>query len=418
MDHPHVARLLDVYETDDHISLVTECMDGGELFDRVMQVKRFSERKAADATRQMLLALNYLHSHGMVHRDLKLENFLFDLQGSNHLKMIDFGFSKFLDPKARMKTSCGTLAYVAPEVLKRNYTSQCDLWSMGVIVFVLLSGHMPFHGNSDEQIREIKAGHFIMKADHWSNVSKTGKEFTKALLHLDPHTRLTASAALEHQWLQKSFQEATPQLEPSVLAALRCWAFAPKLQRACMSMMAWSLTNTHHAQVREHFLALDKDNDGVISFEEVQKALKRSGSSGTFSDNSFFDMEQVAYEIRYSDFLAAMVSSHLDVDDDVLRSTFRKFDTRGCGFVSAGDLRNVLGGSFEGEDVEALLREADAKCDGTLDYEEFAEYIQSSRAILMERREIEFSHSFFDQRHESVGAYDPKDVNHACCVLQ
>jgi len=169
MDHPHVARLLDVYESDHHISLVMECMEGGELFDRVN--KRFTEPAAADATRQMLLALHYLHSHGIVHRDLKLENFLYDSTQGDHLKMIDFGFSKFSDSRGRMKTSCGTLAYVAPEVLKKNYNLQCDLWSMGVIVFCLLSGHMPFHGDSEEQMLDIKKAKYAFKPQHWHHVS-------------------------------------------------------------------------------------------------------------------------------------------------------------------------------------------------------------------------------------------------------
>merc|ERR1712232_355012 len=121
MDHPQVARLLDAYETDSQINLVMECMEGGELFDRVCKQQGFSEQNSADAARQMLLALHYVHSHGMVHRDLKLENFLFDDKDSKHLKMIDFGFSKHLrSSEGRMKTSCGTLAYVAPEVLKRS----------------------------------------------------------------------------------------------------------------------------------------------------------------------------------------------------------------------------------------------------------------------------------------------------------
>merc|ERR1719359_1631643 len=105
-----------------------ECMAGGELFDRITSLKRFEEKDAAEATKQMLLAVNYVHSHGIVHRDLKLENFLYDTEGSTHLKLIDFGFSKFFNSKERMHTSCGTLAYVAPEVLGKSYTSQCDMW--------------------------------------------------------------------------------------------------------------------------------------------------------------------------------------------------------------------------------------------------------------------------------------------------
>merc|ERR1719265_396241 len=110
--------------------LVMECMEGGELFDRVAELKRFGERNAADALWQMLLALNYIHSHDIVHRDLKLENFLYDKKGSTHLKLIDFGFSKIWESNIKMKMSCGPLSYVAQEVLRKAYTSQCDLWSL------------------------------------------------------------------------------------------------------------------------------------------------------------------------------------------------------------------------------------------------------------------------------------------------
>merc|ERR1719253_1495711 len=144
MDHPHVTRLYDVFESEDQLHLVMECMEGGELFDRVTELKRFGESDAADAVYQMLLALNYIHSHGIVHRDLKLENFLYDKPGSSHLKLIDFGFSKIWDPNVKMHVSCGTLSYVAPEVLDKDYRSQCDLWSLGVVTFIILAGYMPF----------------------------------------------------------------------------------------------------------------------------------------------------------------------------------------------------------------------------------------------------------------------------------
>lgn len=139
MDHPHVARLFDVYDAKNKLYLVMECMEGGELFDRVTEKKRFSEADAAEGVGQMLLAINYLHSHGIVHRDLKLENFLYDWKESDHLKLIDFGFSKVWDPSVKMQHSCGTLSYVAPEVLAESYTSQCDMWSLGVITFILLA---------------------------------------------------------------------------------------------------------------------------------------------------------------------------------------------------------------------------------------------------------------------------------------
>merc|ERR1719221_439021 len=148
-----------------------ECMEGGELFDRISELKRFGEPDAADAMWQMLLSLNYIHSHGIVHRDIKLENFLYDQKNSDHLKLIDFGFSKMWDPNIKMRISCGTLSYIAPEVLGKCYTSQCDMWSLGVIVFILLAGYMPFSGSEEQQVKNITQGNYKMKTERWHNVS-------------------------------------------------------------------------------------------------------------------------------------------------------------------------------------------------------------------------------------------------------
>ncbi|CAJ1436781.1 unnamed protein product [Effrenium voratum] len=124
---------------------------------------------------QMLLAVNYIHLHG-VHRDIKLENFLYEAKDSDHLKLIDFGFSKIWQPNTTMAVSCGTLAYVAPEVLEKSYTSQCDLWSLGVVAFVLLFGYMPFSGAESKQIRDIKEGNFTRKQVIWGKASQGAKD--------------------------------------------------------------------------------------------------------------------------------------------------------------------------------------------------------------------------------------------------
>jgi len=382
MDHPHVARLLDVYESSDSISLVMEHMEGGELFNRLLEAKQFSEDVAADATRQMLLAVNYLHSNGIVHRDLKLENFLYESTGSRHLKMIDFGFSKFCGADTRLRTTCGTLAYVAPEVLNGAYTSQCDLWSMGVLVFALLSGRMPFHA----EISSIKKGEYDCSNEYWWNVSSVAVDFVKALLVVDPAKRLTAREALEHRWLKHSFHESCPPCDTSVLASLRSWVVTPKLRRACMSVMAWSATNRHHAQVREHFLALDRNHDGKVSLHELKEAFAKDGCGSDEEINRTFDMlAQDHLDIHYSDFLAAMLGSHVEVEDDLLHATFRKFDKNGLGSLhgdsspglDAEDLMNILGANFDGADMDMLVYQGDLNGDGKLDFDEFAQYVRS-----------------------------------------
>mmetsp|Transcript_120651 Transcript_120651/g.232833 ORF Transcript_120651/g.232833 Transcript_120651/m.232833 type:complete len:533 (-) Transcript_120651:580-2178(-) len=386
MDHPHVARLLDVYEDEQKISLVMECVEGGELFDRVIKDKRFPEPGAAHAMRQMLLAVQYIHSHGIVHRDLKLENFLYDLETSDHLKMIDFGFSKFLVKSSRMKTTCGTTAYVAPEVLKRSYTSQCDLWSMGVIGFVLLSGHMPFYGDSEHKLKAIKNGRYKFKEEHWKIVSNSGREFIKALLHMDPAKRLTAKTALEHKWIFSHCGKSDIcKIDSSVVNSIVSWINAPKLERACLSMVSWSLTNSQHALVRDYFVALDRDHDGMIKWTELKDAI--ADSKGKLDDEKKNEVLEILdgnpeKSLNYSDFLAAMTYSHINLDEATMRSAFRRFDTDTSGKMSVDSFALFLGNNFEGEDLGALVRQAGAVGpDGKMGYTQFARVSREGTAM-------------------------------------
>jgi calcium-dependent protein kinase len=177
MDHSHIARLFDVFETWDHKDLVIEYLAGGELFDRVTQRKNFSEEDACHALCQMLLAVDYMHSHGIVHRDLKLENWVYEEQHGNHLKLIDFGFSVFWTPgSADLTKCCGTIGYCAPEVFDKSYTSQCDMWSLGVIGFILLSGKMPFFGSEHKMITSIQACRYDMNSGRWGSISQETKK--------------------------------------------------------------------------------------------------------------------------------------------------------------------------------------------------------------------------------------------------
>merc|ERR1719160_645836 len=154
-----------------------ECCSGGDVYERLKVARQFSEPTSAKLAQQMLLAVHYLHRHGIAHRDIKLENFVYDKPGSDLIKLIDFGFSRFCEsssPKLqRMRTSCGTLTYVAPEVLKKEYTIQCDMWSLGVTVYIMVSGTLPFHGDRPSSVKgRIAAGSFRMKSERWSTVSK------------------------------------------------------------------------------------------------------------------------------------------------------------------------------------------------------------------------------------------------------
>lgn len=376
MDHPHVTRLYEVYEGEDFLHLVMECMEGGELFDRVIELKIFNETLAAEAVNQMLLALNYIHSHGIVHRDIKLENFLYDKKGSNHLKLIDFGFSKMGGANTKMQASCGTLAYVAPEVLLKSYDKQCDLWSLGVIAFILLSGYMPFSGSDAVQTKNISEGKFVMKPDRWGRVSEEGQSFILGLLQVDPTKRLTAAQALEHTWV-KDREKKHHEVDHGIADALRSFGQASKFRRCCMEMMAWSLTNEERSQVRDAFIAMDETKQGTITLVELRKVLEdKFDIPGEEVHNIFQALDQNQdEEIHYSDFLAAMVGCRIQMHDDHLKSAFKRFDKDNTGYISVENLYEVLGDSYDGESIESLLSEADLLSDGRISYPEFVSYL-------------------------------------------
>jgi len=207
-DHPNIVKMYAVYETETHLFLVLELLTGGELFDRIIQKGHYSEDDAKTLSITLLKATKYLHQQGIAHRDLKPENILLkDESEESAIKITDFGLSKiFADDLAGevvMKTACGTPGYVAPEVLTHElYSEQVDMWSIGVIVYILLCGFPPFYGDNDAQMfKKIKAGQYRFLAPYWDPISAEAKDFVSKLLTVDPKKRLNSTDALKHPWI-------------------------------------------------------------------------------------------------------------------------------------------------------------------------------------------------------------------------
>jgi calcium/calmodulin-dependent protein kinase I len=218
-DHPNVVKMHACYETEKVLYLVLELLTGGELFDCIIAKGHYSEADARNVTITLLDAIKYLHSRGVAHRDLKPENILLkDSSNAAAVKITDFGLSKiFADDLAGeviMKTACGTPGYVAPEVLtSKSYSSQVDLWSVGVIVYVLLCGFPPFYGENDAQMfKKIKAGSYKFLSPYWDPISADAKDFVSKLLVVDPTKRMTAAEALDHRWLGRTSSVSTKNL--------------------------------------------------------------------------------------------------------------------------------------------------------------------------------------------------------------
>nr|XP_041566865.1 calcium/calmodulin-dependent protein kinase type IV-like isoform X1 [Taeniopygia guttata] len=205
LSHPNIIKLKEIFETPSEIALVLELVTGGELFDRIVERGFYSERDAAHVVKQILEAVSYLHQNGVVHRDLKPENLLYaDLSPEAPLKIGDFGLSKILDEQDTMKTVCGTPGYCAPEILHGGpYGPEVDMWSVGVITYILLCGFEPFFDPRGDQYMygRILTCDYEFVSPWWDEVSPNAKDLVRKLIVLDPQKRLTVQQALEHPWV-------------------------------------------------------------------------------------------------------------------------------------------------------------------------------------------------------------------------
>lgn len=383
VDYPHIAQLNDVYESESHLHLVMERLEGEELFHRMSGTGSLDERSAADIVRQMLLVFGYLQGHGISHGDVKLESFLFDQKGSAHLKLIDFGIHG-ADGRASVRR-------IEP-ALPRGDADQCEMFNVGVIAYMLLSGTAPFRNASRAEMWNVSTGAYHTTSESWRRSSPQAKQLVRMLMHTDPKARLIAQDALANPWLAGSGTVGSPGVALSVVESLRAFPQLPKLQRCCLFMMAQVLTNEEQAVMREQFLSLNKSHQGAISMTELQGAMSRlTGCSdpevlsvlsamSVLRGSSESQVGDAALEMRYSEFLAAVLPAHVRFGDDLLRAAFHKFDANDAGSISSHDLRNVLGDTLEGHSVDALAREAGLTLGtgGAIQYPEFAAFIRRS----------------------------------------
>ncbi|XP_078418142.1 ribosomal protein S6 kinase alpha-5 isoform X2 [Cetorhinus maximus] len=229
--HPNIVKLHDVHHDQLHTFLVMELLKGGELLERIRKKKHFSETEASHIMRKLVSAVSHMHDVGVVHRDLKPENLLYaDDSDSTEIKVIDFGFARLKPPDNQpLKTPCFTLHYAAPELLKDDgYDESCDLWSLGVILYTMLSGKVPFQceektltsTSAEEIMTKIKQGDFSFEGEAWRNVSQEAKELIQGLLTVDPNKRIKMSSLRFNEWLQDSSQlSSNPLMTPDILGS-------------------------------------------------------------------------------------------------------------------------------------------------------------------------------------------------------
>jgi calcium-dependent protein kinase len=378
--HPNVVSLKDTYEDDNAVHLVMELCEGGELFDRIVTRGHYTERAAAFVTKTIVEVVQVCHKHGVMHRDLKPENFLFaNKKETADLKAIDFGLSVFFKPGERFTEIVGSPYYMAPEVLKRNYGPEIDVWSAGVILYILLCGVPPFWAETEQGVAQaIIRSVLDFKRDPWPKVSDNAKDLVRKMLNPDPKQRLTAQEVLDHPWLQNAKKAPNVSLGETVKARLKQFSVMNKLKKRALRVIAEFLSVEEVAGIKDGFQLMDTGNKGKINIDELRVGLHKLGHQVPDSDVQMLmdagDVDKDGF-LDYGEFVAISVHLRKMGSDDHLRKAFEFFDSNQTDYIEIEELREALTDEIETNNEEviaAIMHDVDTDKDGRISYEEFA----------------------------------------------
>lgn len=391
MDHPNIVKLHEVISNRKQIYLILELCDGGDLYTRLP----YTEQDSAYITGKLLSAIKYMHDHAIVHRDLKFENIMFENKKPGaEIKVIDFGLSKkFVSSKlGLMKEGVGTLCSMAPQVLQQVYTSQADMWSVGVIAYMLLSSHRPFYSKKrDVMINKIMRCDYTFEKDYWKPISDEGKDFIDHLLVVDPKVRYRAEQAQAHKWMHKEFKledrAPTEKLTMKVTNVLSAYQNNLPLKKLALNVIAHKSSTDEIINLRKAFDQFDTANNGVISADEFKAALQDKCSYTVDEIQKMFDAIDINQNghIMYTEFIAASLEAQGQLNEDRVAEAFDRLDTDGSGVITKENMLEFLsdtGASME--DVERMIKEADIDDSGGVSYDEFLTLFRSDNQATSE----------------------------------
>ena len=394
LDHPNILKVYEFYSSEKYIYIINELCTGGELFDKIVDVKYFSESVACNIMRQLLSAVAYCHEKGVIHRDLKPENILIESSEEKdkeffHIKVIDFGTCEILKKK-KLTEQIGTSFYIAPEVLKNGYNEKCDLWSCGVILYILLCGSPPFYGKNEKEIfKKILDGNFSFRHKIWNKISTEGKNLVLKLLQVNPMKRLSAQEALEDVWFKKNLNINTLEKEKNshgykiFLKKITEFCAEQKLQQATLAFLVHNFAPKEELyELKKIFFAFDKNGDGKLSKEEFVTGLTNNNNNlNTIlkGDSSIegllknIDSDNNGY-IGFEEFLIASINKEKILTEKNLKLAFDVFDRDKSGKISQNELKYILGEynvNAKEHLWQKMIQQIDLNQDGQISYEEF-----------------------------------------------
>jgi calcium-dependent protein kinase len=380
LDHPNIIKLYEVYENEDFIYIVMELCNGGELFDRIIKRTEmgnpFTEKEAATIFKQLMSAVSYCHSNKIVHRDLKPDNLLLLNNGDDtHIKIIDFGTSLIFKKKnTSMFDRVGTAYYISPEVIDGYYDEKCDVWSCGIILYILLCGYPPFNGRDDEEIfLNIRRLNYSFPSPEWNNISNDAKDLLKSII-CDQFMRLNDEQVLNHIWLKNLAPNAKEGEKIQInINSFKNYSSSNKLKKAVLTFIASRLSEEEVKKLKENFQKIDTNGDGMLSLEEVKKAISHNKGISLSNVEQIFKSIDTdnSGNIDYTEFIAASLDKNIYLQENKLYEAFKLFDVDGSGKISKDEIAYILGTEKKSKEIEKLFKKYDTNNDGEIDFKEF-----------------------------------------------
>ena len=380
MDHPNIIKIYEVFESERSLYIIMEECKGGEIFDRIIEhiqnKQMYSEKDAANIFQQVMSCIQYCHNQNICHRDLKPENLLYLNPGSekdNRIKVIDFGLSQACD---RLKTKVGTAYYVSPEILNGKYTHLCDIWSAGVILYILLSGDPPFNGPNDNAIyNKVAQMKFSFPENKWKNISKEAKDLISHML-VPEKERFTASKVLEQKKKKNAKDVPLSDIQFNEKNLFMNFAKGSFIKKMGLMFIASRLDENEINNLKNVFSAFDTGKDGQISYEELRKGLMDMKSNKMTEEDikklfEALDVDQNG-KIDYTEFIAATMDEANYYKHERLLEAFENFDKDGSGQISKGELLQTLKAEkCQEKEIEKFIKAVDKDGNGKISKEEF-----------------------------------------------
>ena len=387
LDHPNIMKVYEFFNKDNCLYIISELLSGGELLDKINENGYLNEDVSAFLMKQIFSAVDFCHQKGIIHRDLKPENILIESEEEANkefftIKIIDFGTSGKLKNGEMFNLTVGTPLYVSPEVLKNKYNEKCDIWSCGVIMFMMLSGQPPFKGGSDAEIyQSVKEGKYNFDNEKWDEISNDAKDLINHLLIKDINKRYSAKQALSHPWILKHRRNKIidKQKLTEVVKNLRNYSAELKLQQLTLAYIVHNLTSKEDCDfLREVFIIFDESGSGKLTKDQLIKGLNNVLSSEESEKEvnrlmSIIDVDGNGF-IEYEEFLRAGLNKEKIITKENLETSFKLYDINKRGKINAKELGMVLG---QGEDDlnesvwQELIDEADIDKDCEINFNDF-----------------------------------------------